>query len=35
MSFFGDRGFTLAAPEGGSTLRKQGQSFLIVMKIEL
>jgi hypothetical protein len=34
-SFFGDRGFPLAAPEGGSTLREQGQSFLFVMKTKL
>jgi hypothetical protein len=33
--FFGDRGFPLAAPEGGSTLREQGRSFLVVMKTKL
>jgi hypothetical protein len=33
--FFGGRGFPLVAPEGGSTLREQGRSFLVVMKIKL
>jgi hypothetical protein len=33
--FFGDRGFPLAAPEGGSTLREEGRSFLFVMKTKL
>jgi hypothetical protein len=33
--FFGGRGFPLAAPKGGLTLREQGRSFLVVMKTKL
>jgi hypothetical protein len=33
--FFGGRGFPLAALRGGSTLREQGRSFLVVMKTKL
>jgi hypothetical protein len=33
--FFGGRGLPLVAPEGGSTLREQGRSFLVVMKTKL
>jgi hypothetical protein len=33
--FFGDRGFPLAVPKGGLTLREKGRSFLFVMKTKL